>query len=335
MQNMRRFGIVGGGAWGTALATVLLRAGQDVLLWSRNPGVVSDINESHMNRLFLPDIALSPALRATEELCEMETCDAVFLAVPAQSLREVSEQCASYLRPGVPLVICAKGIERLTGFFMSQILSETCPYSCVAVLSGPGFACDVCRGHPTAVTVACADVLVGHTLCRALNSVSFRPYFSHDVKGAQIGGAVKNVLAIACGVSEGRDFGASARAALTTRGFVELFRFGLAFGANRATLTGLSGLGDVILTCNAMQSRNMSLGVAIGTGGNVDDILNEKGAVREGVHTVEAVIRLADERGISMPISQAVYDLIKGRYSVDEVIDILLSRPLKVENEEV
>lgn len=331
MTSFKRFGVVGGGAWGTALASAAVRAGGKVLLWARADHVVADINDNHRNDMFLPGIDLDPTLRATGDLSALDDCDALLLATPAQSLREVTGRLRSHVPPTVPMLVCCKGIEQESGKLMTCLLGEICPQACPVVLSGPGFAMDVAMALPTAVTLACADDVIGHALCTALSSPTFRLYFSRDVIGAQIGGAVKNVLAIACGVAEGRKLGASARAALTARGFAELTRFGIALGARAGTMAGLSGLGDLVLTCNAEQSRNMSLGIELGRGRPLRDILKERQSVSEGVYTAYAVIRLAREHGVDMPICAAVHDLVTGIHDVDEAIRSLLLRPLKDE----
>ena len=330
-QGIGRIGIVGGGAWGTALATVAERAGREVLIWAREPEVVDDINTRHVNSLFLPDIALKPAIRATGALGDLAGHDALLLVTPAQALRAVLNDLCPHLPAAKPLVICAKGIEQATGSFLSDVLAEVCPSAVPAVLSGPSFAADVARGLPTAVTLACADDALARSLAAALNPPTFRPYVSHDLRGAEIGGAVKNVLAIACGICEGRGLGASARAALTTRGFAELSRFGAALGAQSETLAGLSGLGDLILTCNSPQSRNMSLGMALGRGETLDQVLGSRRTVSEGVYTAEAVVARAAKLGIDMPLCQAVHGIVSGVLTVDHAIDALLSRPLKRE----
>jgi len=330
-RRIGRIGIVGGGAWGTALATVADRAGREALIWAREPEVVDDINARHVNSLFLPDIALEPAIRATGALADLAGHDALLLVTPAQALRAVAGELRPHLANGKPLVICSKGLEQATGRFLSDVLAEVCPAAVLAVLSGPSFAADVARGLPTAVTLACADHALAESLAAALNPPTFRPYVSHDVRGAEIGGAVKNVLAIACGICEGRGLGASARAALTARGFAELARFGAALGAHAETLAGLSGLGDLILTCNSPQSRNMSLGMALGRGETLDEALGARRSVSEGVHTAAAVVARAKKLGIDMPLCQAVHGIVSGAITVDRAIDALLSRPLKRE----
>lgn len=331
-RMLQRIGVIGAGAWGTALAGVARRAGRDVVVWARDPALAETVNRTNENPLYLPGIKLDPAIQATGDLAVAAACDALLLVCPAQALRGVTAALAPYLDSGKLLAICAKGFEQATGKYMSQVLAETCPSAVPAVLSGPSFAQDVARGLPTAVTLACGDKTKGMALAQALNHVTFRPYYSADVLGAQIGGAVKNVLAIACGISEGKRLGASARAALTTRGFSELSRLGLALGAQAETLAGLSGLGDLILTCSSPQSRNMSLGMALGEGRSLDDILGARRSVSEGVYTAGAVIRLADTHGIDMPIAASIHAIVSGGLAIDDAIGQLLSRPLKIED---
>lgn len=332
MQRIgQRIGVIGGGAWGTALAMAVLRAGRDVVLWAREAEVVAAINADHENRLFLPGVALDPTLRATADLAEVAAADAVLLVTPAQHLRAVARTLAPSLRPGTPLVICAKGIE-LDGYgLMSDAAAAGAPEHPLAVLSGPTFAAEVALGLPTAVTLACADAALGAALVEALGSRFFRPYLSDDLVGAQIGGAVKNVLAIACGVVQGRRFGDNARAALITRGLAEITRLGVALGARPETLMGLSGLGDLTLTCSSLQSRNMSLGQALGEGRSLQEVLAERRSVAEGVYTAAAVVGLADRRSVDMPICAAVDAILNGGAAVDDTIAALLARPFRTE----
>lgn len=331
MSALQRIGVVGAGAWGTALALVAARAGRDVLIWAHEPGTADDINNNRANKAFLPDVQLPPAVRATIALDEMADRDALLLVMPAQHLGTLTATLARTLAGGTPAIICAKGIEQKGNRFLSEVLIESCPAAVPAVLSGPSFAADVARGLPTAVTLACADAALAERLAEAIGVPAFRPYMSADLVGAQIGGAVKNVLAIACGICEGKGLGASARAALTTRGFAELSRFGRALGAQPETLAGLSGLGDLVLTCNSPQSRNMSLGIALGRGEAIETVLANRRAVTEGVHTAPAVMARAKALGIDMPICGAVEQIVAGRLDVDAAIDGLLSRPLKEE----
>ncbi len=325
-------GVVGGGAWGTALATVAARAGHDVRLWAREDEVVSAINGRHENTMFLPGVELPESIRAVGDLAEMTTMDAILLVAPAQATDAVSTALSPHVTEGTPVLICAKGIEQKTGRLMSDILGETMPQASCMILSGPSFAADVARGLPTAVTLAASSQDDAAPVANALAIPTFRPYVSSDVRGAQVGGAVKNVLAIACGIVDGKGFGESARAALTARAFVELQRFGTALGAKPESLAGLSGLGDLILTCSSQQSRNMSLGFALGQGASMQDILAERNSVSEGVYTASILAKLAQEQNIDMPISSAVNAIVSGAQTVDESITNLLNRPLRAEH---
>lgn len=327
----QRIGIVGGGAWGTALSVTARRAGRDVVLWARESAVVSAINEQHRNTMFLPDVALDKGITATADFAAACDADALLLVVPAQYLRPVCAELDAHLAPGLPVVICAKGIEQGSGALMSDIVAEALPGAVQAVLSGPTFAIEVARGQPTAVTLACGDADAGQGLVDALGTQTFRPYLSDDVIGAEVGGAVKNVMAIACGVVSGRDMGDNARAALITRGLAEIIRLGRALGARPETLMGLSGLGDLVLTCSSEQSRNMSLGAALGRGERLADILSRRRSVAEGVASAPAVVALAERLGIDMPIAAAVNGLLGGEAPVEDIIAGLLARPFRHE----
>ncbi|QCO02886.1 NAD(P)H-dependent glycerol-3-phosphate dehydrogenase [Azospirillum argentinense] len=330
--DFRRIGVIGGGAWGTALALAALRAGREALLWAREPAVVESVNAARENRDFLPGVTLPAALRATGDLAEAAACDAILLVTPAQHLRSACAGLAAHLRPGTPLVICAKGIELDSHALMSEAAAAALPAGTpLAVLSGPTFAAEVARGLPTAVTLACADAALGARLVEALGSRTFRPYLSDDVVGSQIGGAVKNVLAIACGVVEGRKLGDNARAALITRGLAEITRLALALGGRPETLMGLSGLGDLTLTCSSLQSRNMSLGAALGAGRTLAEVLAERRSVAEGVYTAAAVVGLAGKKGVDMPLCAAVDAILNRGAGLDATIDGLLSRPFREE----
>lgn len=329
---MQHIGILGAGAWGTALAIAAQRAGRDVTLQAHEPEVAHSINDTHINAAFLPDVTLDPAIRATDDPIEALKADAVLLVVPAQFMRATLDTIKHHWRPGVPAVICAKGIEQTTYKLMGQVVTETLGDKApLAVLTGPTFAIEVARDMPTAVTLACEDQTVGQTLCAALSSRCFRPYLGDDVIGAQLGGAVKNVLAIACGIVEGAGLGDNARAALITRGLAEMARLGTVMNAQDLTFMGLSGLGDLTLTCNAMQSRNFSLGVALGQGRSLDDILGERTAVTEGVFTAAAVAELARREQVDMPICQAVDAVLNLGADLEAIIEGLLRRPLNAE----
>lgn len=325
-------GIVGGGAWGTALAQAMSRAGRSVVVWAREPEVVAAINERHVNETFLPGVALDAGIRATDRLGDIAACDAVLLVAPAQHVRAVAKELRPSLRSGQPIVMCAKGIEQSSGEMMGDVLSAELPDVSQAVLSGPSFAADVARGLPAALTVACADEDVGRVLAERLGGPGFRLYWTSDVVGVELGGALKNVLAIAAGIVDGKGLGASAHAALVTRGFAEMRRLGAALGARPETLIGLSGLGDLILTCGSPQSRNMSLGRALGRGQTLSQALAGKVSVSEGVYTATAVRRVAEEKGVDMPICAAVCDVVEGRVTVDQAIEQLMHRPLKAED---
>lgn len=328
---MKRIGIIGAGAWGTALATVVRRAGLEAVLWAREPEVVQSVNASHENTLYLPGVGLDPELRATDDLAEAAAAEALLLVVPAQFLRATCEELADHLGVGVPVVACAKGIESQSGALVSEIVAEALPAHPLAVLSGPTFAIEVARQLPTAVTLACADIEVGGNLAKALTTPRFRVYRSDDVVGAEIGGAVKNVLAIACGIVEGRKLGDNARAALITRGLAEMARLGTAKGGKAETLMGLAGIGDLTLTCNAMQSRNFSLGVALGEGRSLAEILGQRISVAEGVPSAAAVVGLATRLGVEVPICQAVDKILNASADIDATIAELLARPVGAE----
>jgi glycerol-3-phosphate dehydrogenase (NAD(P)+) len=320
--------VVGAGAWGTALANAMA-AEEDVLVWAREPDVASAINESHANPLFLPGIALSANVRATTELSDLAGVDLWLVVPPAQFLGRVLSAAPLGNRP--TLVLCAKGIEAGTHRLMADVAAGAAPQSPLAVLSGPSFAAEVAKGLPTAVTLAAATEGKASALADRIARPTFRPYASDDVTGAEIGGAVKNVLAIACGVVIGAGLGENARAAIIARGFAEMTRFGLARGARADTLAGLSGLGDLVLTCGSTQSRNMRLGMALGEGQTAEQALAGKLSVAEGAATAPVLLQAAAAAGVDMPISAAVADLLAGRATVPEVVRRLLSRPLKSE----
>jgi glycerol-3-phosphate dehydrogenase (NAD(P)+) len=325
---IERVGVIGGGAWGTALAQAAASGGRDTILWAREPEVVESINSDGENRLFLPGLALSSSIRATGSLEELADTDAWLVVTPAQHMRSVLEQAP---RCDKPLILCSKGIEEHSGELLHHVARSTCPGSEVMVLSGPTFAHEVAAGLPTALTLASDDGDLAEQVRDRLALPSFRIYLSDDVAGAEVGGAVKNVLAIACGVVEGKGLGQNARAALIARGFAEMTRFGLAYGARRETLAGLSGLGDLVLTCSSTSSRNFSLGKGIGEGRSAAELMADRRTVAEGAFTAPVLRRLADQRGIDMPIVTAVDDLLAGRARVDEVLEGLLSRPPRPE----
>ncbi len=330
-KSLQRVSVIGGGAWGTALAQTCAAAGRDVRLWAREPEVVHSINTAHENALFLPGMALNGRIRAHSDLARAAEADIVLMVVPAQFARAVLTQLASHVHEGTPVLLCAKGIEQQSRAFMTSILAQSVPQAIPAVLSGPSFAADVVRGLPTAVTLACRDAALGRVLMEAIGTRTFRPYLSSDLIGAEIGGAVKNVLAIACGIVLGRELGKSAHAALITRGFAEMTRLGVAMGARPETLRGLCGLGDLVLTCSSEQSRNMSCGMALGRGESLDDIYAKGGGVIEGAATAPALAELAAAHQVDMPISEAVAAILAGHAGIDEAINGLLSRPYRTE----
>ena len=323
-----KLGVIGGGAWGTALAQVAAADGRETLLWALEAEVVDSVNGSHENAAFLPGVPLDSAIRATSNLGDLDDCDALLVVTPSQHMRAVLERAGHFDKP---LVLCSKGIENRSGKLLHHVAAEVCPDSPITVISGPTFAHEVAKGLPTAVTLAAEDQALAERLRDRLKQPAFRIYLSDDVAGAEIGGAVKNVLAIACGVVEGKGLGQNARAALIGRGFAEMTRFGLAFGAKRETLAGLSGLGDLVLTCSSTSSRNYSLGVGIGQGRPASELLSNRKTVAEGAFTAPVLARLAKEKGVDMPIVDAVDALIAGRANVDQVLDALLSRPARAE----
>ena len=332
-MTIRTAGVIGGGAWGTALAQVCARADLDVTLWAREPEVVESIHAVRENRLFLPGVTLHDEIAATTNLAHLRSCDIILAVAPAQHLRAALTQFAACAPEGVPIILCAKGIEQNSLKLMTQVLAETVPQARPAVLSGPSFAGEVARGLPCAVTLACPDEALGEDLAQAIAGPVFRPYLTDDMIGAEAGGAVKNVLAIACGIVEGRGLGRSAHAALITRGFAELTRLAVALGARAETVAGLCGLGDLVLTCSSLKSRNMSVGVALGEGQTIEQALAGKLSVAEGVASAPAVKALAAKLGVEIPICDAVAAILAGEARVEEAILALLSRPLKVEGE--
>jgi glycerol-3-phosphate dehydrogenase (NAD(P)+) len=323
-----RIAVVGAGAWGAELANAAARAGREVALIPRTSTAVAAMRASRESAR-LPGVRLDERIAVTSDSAELGAADAVLLAVPAQSLRTAASALARAIRPGTPVIACAKGIERGTRKFMTEVIAECAPEAVPAILSGPSFAIDVARGLPTAVTLAARERKTAEALARALGSPTFRPYHTTDLRGVEIGGAAKNVLAIGAGIVAGRGLGASAAAALTTRGFAELMRFGKAFGARSETLTGLSGLGDLILTCSNPQSRNFSLGVAIGKG--EAPAAAAHGALAEGAFTASVLIDMASEQAIDMPVAAAVAAVLDGTLDVDTATEALLTRPLRGE----
>jgi glycerol-3-phosphate dehydrogenase (NAD(P)+) len=324
-------GVIGAGAWGTALAQILASGGEDVLLWAREPEVMTSIAQDHQNALFLPGITLSDRVRATNLITDVGACGVILVAAPAQHLRSVLTDLPA---SGQHLILCTKGIEQSSWKFMHEVAGEAGLHKGggIAVLSGPTFAHEVASGFPTAITLACEDKALAATLARRIARPSFRPYVSDDVIGAEIGGAVKNVLAIACGVVDGKGLGQNARSALIARGFAEMSRFGLIRGARAETLAGLSGLGDLVLTCSSTASRNFSLGKGLGEGQSAAALLADRLTVAEGATTAPVLQQIARTWGADMPIVDAVCALLSGKMSADAVVEALLSRPLKAED---
>lgn len=328
---MERIGILGAGAWGTALAAAVTAAGRQTLLWTRNPELAQEINGQHTNSVYLPRINLAPSIRATSDQEDLAQSDALLLVVPAQHLRGIASGLDAILPKTIPLVLCCKGIERESGKLMTEVAAEALPGRPLAVLSGPTFAAEVAAGLPTAVTLASEDSDLAATLAESLGNRSFRPYLSNDPTGAEVGGAVKNVIAIACGIVQGRALGENARAALITRGLAEIVRLGLAKGGRQETLMGLAGFGDLTLTCTAVQSRNYALGLALGEGADFEDLMSVRLTVAEGVESAAAVTTLAKNLKIEMPISKAVNAILHQGADIDAVIGSLLARPFTTE----
>ena len=327
----RKVGVIGAGAWGTALAEVCARAGMAVTLWTRNAEARDGVNAQHHNALYLPGAPLSPSIGAVDDFAALADCDLALAVTPAQHLRAALEAFAVFASPGLPVVLCCKGVEQGSLKLMTEVLAETLPAARPAVLSGPSFAGEVARGLPTAVTLACADAALGQALAEAIALPTFRPYWTDDLIGAEMGGAVKNVLAIACGAAQGRGLGASAHAALITRGFAELTRLAVARGGRAETVAGLCGLGDLVLTCSSAQSRNMSVGLALGRGESLEQALAGKRSVAEGVTSAPAVRALARRLGVETPICEAMAAVLGAEMTLDQAIDGLLSRPLRPE----
>jgi glycerol-3-phosphate dehydrogenase (NAD(P)+) len=329
---VKRCAVIGAGAWGTALAAVAARAGIATILWARDSTVADTLNRRHENPVYLPGIPLDPAIAATADIASaLAGADAALMVVPAQFLRGVLVGMAPFLSADLPLLLCAKGIESGSLKTMSEIAGEVVPQSPIAVLSGPSFAAETARGLPTAVTIASRDAGLAERFIAALGGVRFRPYSSADPIGVEIGGAVKNVLAIACGIVEGRGLGDNARAGLITRGLAEIVRLGLAKGARAETFRGLSGLGDLVLTCTATQSRNYALGAALGRGKTLDEAQAGRRSVVEGVATAAAVAKLATRLQVEMPITAAVDAVLHRGMAIEAMIDGLLSRPYRAE----
>jgi glycerol-3-phosphate dehydrogenase (NAD(P)+) len=325
MPSYKSVGVIGAGAWGTALAGAAARAGRDVALYARNAESAAALKATRANPK-LSGVLLDAGVDVTDDIAAAAGADVILIATPAQHLREAVTKLAPHLRKATPVVATAKGIERGTHKFMTEVIAESAPDARPAILSGPGFADDVARGLPTAVTLAARDETLARALVQALGSSTFRPYHTSDVRGVEIGGAAKNVLAIAAGIVAGRKLGASALAALTTRGFSELARLGRALGARAETLSGLSGLGDLILSCSSPQSRNFALGIALGRGERP-----AAGKLAEGEFTAPVLVELAASQNVDMPVSSAVAAILGDAMTIDAAIESLLTRPFKAE----
>lgn len=329
-KEFNTIGVIGAGAWGTALAQAATMAGRRVTLFAREAELAKAINTHHTNATYLPKIKLDASIIATAQLGDLGACDMLMLVCPAQYVREMAQQLKA-LGTSAPLVICAKGIEMSSGELLSDVVTSILPHTPLAILSGPTFASEAASGLPTAVTIASKDEALATALCETLGSRSFRPYSSSDTIGVQLGGALKNVLAIGCGIVVGKGLGENARAALIARGLAEMLRLSSALGGRTQTLMGLAGLGDLVLTCSSPQSRNMSLGMALGQGRRLEVVLGERNSVAEGVATAKAAHLLAKKMGVDMPLVAAVHAILHEGADINETVEALLARPFKAE----
>jgi glycerol-3-phosphate dehydrogenase (NAD(P)+) len=327
-----KVGVIGGGAWGTALAILANRAGSTTALYTRNTNVIQQIETRRTNDIYLPGVYIAPEIKVTSSTREVCDCDLLIIATPTNHVRSVSIAISDQLRAQTPILIASKGIERGSLMLMSEVVKAVLPGNVPGIISGPNFADEPARGMPTATTIACEDKSQWDLITYALGGKLFRPYFTDDVIGTQIGGALKNIIAIACGIAHGRGLGENAAAAIVTRGFAEMARFAVARGGRAETLMGLSGLGDMLLTCGSTKSRNMSFGVAIGQGKNIKEVLEARGrTATEGVVAAESIVKLARKYEVQMPICQAVYRVLYEGITVDEAMENLLERPFSVE----
>lgn len=325
-------GVIGGGSWGTALALAAHRAGSKVTIATRNKNVIAAIEEHRMNDIYLPHVFIDPAIGITDDLKRLCESEILIMAVPSQCMRSACISISDFVDTQVPIIIGSKGLERGSLLPMNDVVSSVLPKNSVAIISGPNFASEVARGKPSAATLACADQVIGERLCYAIGSKYFRPYLTDDLIGAQVGGTVKNVIAIACGIAYGNELGENARAALITRGFAEMSRFCEALGGRRETLMGLAGMGDLLLTCSSMHSRNTSFGMALSKGTPVNEVVvNEGRGVIEGANSAESIVKLAKRFEIEMPICKAVHDVLIEANTIDEAINVLLDRPFSSE----
>lgn len=331
-QAANEVGVIGAGAWGTALAVIAARVGNHVTLWSRNQTVLSTIEHSRVNEVYLPDVFVDPQIELTGNLQDLRGMDVILLAVPSQYIRTICIQLADLIKGAVPIIICAKGIEKGSLLFMHELVRSVLPDNPIALLSGPNFAHEAAKGLPTATTLACADTELGNQLQHAIGGKYFRPYLSDDLMGTAIGGAVKNVIAIACGMADGAGLGENAQAALMTRGLAEMQRLCLARGGRMETLMGLAGLGDLVLTCKSRSSRNYTLGYNLGKGLPVGQAMQEqRRGVIEGVETAESIQQIASKQNLPMPICTGVYEVLRGEKTMKEAMNDLLERPLTME----
>ncbi len=331
VQTFSKVGVIGAGAWGTALAQVSTLGGNKVVLHAREAEVVTSINSQRENSLYLGGVRLSADITATSDFADLAACDLILAVPPAQFMRATLTAFKPWVRDGLPVVLCAKGVERGTDALMTEVLEDVLPEASAGVLAGPNFAKEVAMGLPSAVTIACEDEALGARIAATLAGPTFRPYQSTDLIGAEAGGAIKNVIAIACGIAEGKGLGRNAHAALITRGFAEMSRMAIALGARPETLSGLCGLGDLVLTCSSPQSRNMSVGMALGQGQTLAQFLEGKVSVAEGVQSAPAVVDLGRKHKVELPICEAVNAVLTGDMDVARAIEALLSRPLKSE----
>lgn len=330
---MTSIGVIGAGAWGTALAQVYAVAGKPVTLWSRNEDVIWSVDFHRQNDAYLPGIKLHEGIKITGDIALAASADIILIVTPAQHLRSTLQQIKPQISPGKPVVLCCKGIEMASGKLLSVVADEEIPGAEIAMLTGPTFAGEVGRGLPSAATIAARSKAAADSISEILFSKTLRPYASDDLIGAEIGGAVKNVIAIASGIIHGKELGESARAALVTRGLAEIGRLAVAMGGRRETLMGMCGMGDLMLTCSSMQSRNFSLGAMLGQGQSLEQILGERKSVTEGIHTARAVMVMAKKVGVDMPISAMVEKCVDGKISVEDGIRMILERPLKAEGQ--
>jgi len=331
-HSTKTIGVIGAGAWGTALAQAFASGGRDVTIWAREADVVDAINNEHENTVFLKGHKLDPSLEATHQLSEVAVADIILVVTPAQYVRATLTEIRPNLLEHQAIVICSKGIELDSGLLLSEVAAQVLgPDRAIAILTGPTFASEIVAGLPGAVTIGTNHIEFGRDLQSHLGVKKFRPYVSNDIVGVQLGGAIKNVIAIACGIVTGKKMGESARAALLTRGIAEIARLGVAMGGKEETLLGMCGVGDLVLTCSSMQSRNFSLGMALGEGKTLEEVLGNRNSVTEGVFTAQSTLELAKSHNVAMPITEAIAACLAGTVSVDSAIEDMLNRPFKYE----